>query len=284
MLWFLSVLVAAIARTGEFALFKSALRKIDPLILATAATLFTVIIYSPIFALSYIQNPVISESDIVLFVIPLSGLVNSLGLVVVLKAFKTGDFSVAVPLRDLVPIFSFFWAVLILGETVTLSIVAATLLVVIGAILLHIKNRRIDIRSRSSLYAIIAALLASFSIITDKVINTHIEPIKAALIVYGMMFVFLISFTVISGKFPDFKTTVLRKWRSVVPIPLFAIVGTLGVYTALSLANVTLVSPLIRIEVLFSVLAGGYFFKEKNMLFRLLGALFIFAGIFLIIS
>jgi len=66
-------------------------------------------------------------------------------------------------------------------------------------------------------------------------------------------------------------------------VGLITAVGSFFTFTAISLADVTVIVPVFRLEVLTSVIAGGVFFREKHMMVRIIGALLLIAGIILIL-
>ena len=284
MIWLISALIATLARTGTHVLNKDLLKNITPIILVTATSLFICLLYSPVFAFSMFQNSVISVYKFAYLGVLVSALFNSFAIIFLMQGLKSGDMSIAVPLRNLVPIFALVWGVFILGESVSFILIPATILVVVGAILLHVKKGfKLALKRKGSLSALAAALMYSFALIADKFALTYIEPIKYVFLVYIGMLICLLSFNVFKKELGKVKNFIKNKWKPIVLISALAAAGTFFTFTAISLVNVTIIAPVLRLEVLFSVIAGGFFFKEKNMWMKILGAALLFAGIILII-
>lgn len=285
MFWFISALVATLARTGTYTLNKKILKDIGPLVLTTTTTLFVCIIYSPIFFASFMQNPVISLSVTGYYAAVASGFLNAFAALLLMKALKIGDMSIAVPLRSLVPLFAMFWAILFLGEAVTLLIAASTLMIIVGALLLHMKpGLKLNLKERGSLFALSTAVIYSFTITADKIATTYIEPAKYTFLIYLLMLVFLVIFTSMERKLGSIGGFMKESWRYVLLIAVLASVGSFFTFTAISLVPLSVIAPVLRLEVLFSVIAGGLFFREQNIKIRLLGAFLLFLGVVLIVA
>jgi drug/metabolite transporter (DMT)-like permease len=283
MFWLISAIVATLARTGTHILNKRMLKDVGPLTLTASTTLFICTIYSPVFFLSVSQNPVISTNNLAYIVALVSGLLNSLAIILLMKALKFGDMSIAVPLRNLVPLFAMIWAVIFLGEMLGWLLVLSTMMIVIGALLLHIDSGfQLRLRRRGSLFAVSTAIIYSFAIVADKFATTYIEPVKYTFLIYLVMLISLLMFSMLERKLSEISGFIRKSWRPVIVIAILASVGSFFTFTAISLVPVTIIAPIFRLEVLFSVIAGGLFFREKNMLVRLLGAGLLFIGMVLI--
>lgn len=71
-------------------------------------------------------------------VLTLNGVLYVMGILPYLYAMKEGEASVVVPLFQLTPLFSYFLALIILKETLTVSQIIASLFIVFGAIIISI--------------------------------------------------------------------------------------------------------------------------------------------------
>jgi len=285
MLWFIAAIIATLARTGTYTLNKNLLKNISPLTLATSTSLFVCILCSPVFLLSVSQNPVITTHNLAYLGVAAASFLNSFAFIILMKALKSGYMSIVVPLRNLVPVFVLVWGVIFLNEPVTVALVLATFLIVIGVLLLHLgKGFHLLVKGKASLLALVAAFLYSLALIIDKFVINYITPINYAFLLYMAMFVFLFIFSAFERNLADVGGFIRNSWKPVILLAVLAFTGSFFIFTSISLANVTTIAPVLRLEVLFSVIAGGMFFKERNILIKLLGAFLLFAGIALIIA
>ncbi len=284
MFWFISAIAATLARTGTHVLNKRILKDVGPLTLSTVTTLFVCILYSPIFLLSVSVNPIITLNNMAYLGTLISGLFNTLAIVLLMRALKSGDVSIAVPLRNLVPLFAMFWAVIFLGEALSSIIVLATVMIIAGALILHTERGfHLMLKKKTSLFALSTAVLYSFAIIADKFATTYIEPVRYTFLIYLVMLVFLLVFNVLEKNLAHIMSFIKESWKPVIMIAMLALTGSFFTFTAISMVPVTLIAPILRLEVLFSVIAGGVFFREENMWFKLLGAVLLFLGVILIV-
>jgi uncharacterized membrane protein len=163
-------------------------------------------------------------------------------------------------------------------------VITATFLIVCGAMLLHIeKGFKLVLKKKASLFALSAALLYSFALIADKFVLNHIKPINYTFLVYLTTLVFLLLFNVIIKNLKNVQAILRNNWKPIVLVAVLANLGSFFTFTAISLTDVTKIAPVLRMEVLFSVVAGGLFFKEKNILFKILGSGLLIAGVLMII-
>ena len=284
MFWFISALIATFARTGAHVVNKKLLQSARSVTLVTATTFFICIIYLPIFIYSVANDPVITTYNLAYLGAVISALFNAVAIIMLMQGLKFGDLSIAVPLRNLVPVFVLIWGVAFLHEKVTPVLIIATFLIVLGAILLHFKKGfKLILRRKASLFALSAALLYSFAIIADKFALNHIKPVNFTFIVYSITFGFLMLFNILTRNLKNVRDLLKKNWKPIILVAVFANLGSFFTYTAISLVNVTKIAPIFRMEVLFSVIAGGFFFKEKNILVKIAGASLLIIGILLIV-
>ncbi len=284
MIWLLFVLIAVSFRTFWHILNKRILGNVDPIVLSTAVSLIVTIFYTPIFIALFIMNPVIATSSAAYPATVISGLLNALAIIILFTAIKFGDVSVVVPLRSLVPIFTMIWAIIFLNEIVTFQLLFATVLVVIGSVVLHLKgivNK--DVCNKASILALMTAFIYSFTLIADKIGTTYIDPLKYTYLIYSIMAASLLCYFLVKGKLGEITGFLKENWKDSLFLSFFMAAGSMFTFIAISMAPVTIVAPIFRIELILSVIAGGLFLKEKNIRMKLIGAFLIFIGIIIIL-
>lgn len=285
MLWFFVAILATLLRTGKYVVNKKVLEDVDSLTLSAAASLFTFILYSPVFLFSVSMNPIAINNWMVYLGILASGFLNSLAIYLVMKSLKLGELSVSIPLRNLVPLFALVWGVLILGEPLSLILIPAVLLIVVGASLLHMKEgMNLSFDRKPSMFALGAALLYSFAIIADKYVTNYMRPRNYVFFIYGIMVAFLFLFSKLDNRLGDVTSFIKDSWKVVIVIGILGGAGSLLTFTAISMTLVSKVAPVLRAEVLFSALAGVLFFKERNILLKIIGASLLMVGLALVVA
>lgn len=197
------------------------------------------------------------------------------------SASKVG-ISRASPLRNTTPLFAGVVAVALLGETVTVPIAVGTLLIVLGASLLGIKESETAFPYQRVylLLPVMAAFLGGFSNPMRKLAYTMIDSVPLAIcVVQGGAFAALVTYLLATGKH---RELVFRRET----LGWFGLSGVLNSaavacnMTALEMGDVVLVSPLIATTPLFTVVLSTVFLRsfEKVTLKVAAGAAAIFLG------
>ena len=285
MIWYLWALLGAVFSASYYTWTKKLLKEVNQYILAAGTFLSTFIILQ-LFALTR-DVPQISGR----FYFGVFGgvFVNVIAVTLVYKALKHTDLSLAMPIISFTPAFTLLTSFVLLGEFPTLFGLAGILLIVIGSYVLNIshdgepflKPIQHIFKTRGTVYMLIVAFLYSFGINFDKIVVINSDS------VFGYSFIPLglgLSFLVISliQKLPLIET--VRK-HGLKIVGAGAILGLTAVSVNIALTQqiVPYVISIKRMSVLFGVLFGGFFFHEKNMSHRVLGALIMVSGMIVII-
>jgi drug/metabolite transporter, DME family len=218
-----------------------------------------------------------------LLVFALAGVLSPFATQIMLfvSAAKVG-ISRASPLRNTTPLFAGLIAVLALGETLTVPIVAGTLLIISGASLLGMKDAK-DTGDYNRLYLVLpvlAALLGGFSSPMRKFGYSLIDSVTLAIcLVQGGGFVALVTYLFLTGRHRElvFRRETLF-WFGASGV-LNSVAVALNM-TALEMGDVVVVSPLIATTPLFTVLFSFIFLRSFERVTRkiAIGALAICLG------
>ena len=197
------------------------------------------------------------------------------------SATKVG-ISRASPLRNTTPLFAGLMAVLVLGETVTAAIATGTLLIIIGASLLGMKDSEAAAPYQPIylLLPIMAAFLGGFSSPMRKLGYTMIDSVPLAIwMVQGGGFAALLVYLVVTGKYRELVFRRETLWWFGLSGVLNSVAVSLNM-TALEMGDVVLVSPLIATTPLFTVILSTVFLRslERVTLKVLVGAASICLG------
>lgn len=195
--------------------------------------------------------------------------------------------SIADPIRATTPLFSAFFAILLLGERMTLPILLATLLIIVGiALLSHRGETSIqEIRLGYILYPLSASLLAGFSQVLRKFGLASVpHPFLAAAVTASSSFgIVLLTMSISERKRQTFMLT-----RQCLPFYLAAGVvislAMVSIYYALDRGRVTVVIPISSSGPLFALALSALFLRdvEKVTIQIVTGACLIVGGVLLI--
>jgi len=202
---------------------------------------------------------------------------------------KTGDISQLIPFREIPPVLlSFILAIVLLSESVSVFDFLGTLTIVVGVYVLLTHGKIIVPKISKALLAIggCGVLLAVFGVFS-KPVSLMIHPSLLNFYLYSLVFLMyifgnsamnyknqLITFKKI---FDDKKILSLSLGAS-----LSATIGTLSLFYGLTVGKAAEVLPVTRVLPVFVTLLGWLFLKEKAGLPRLIGAIVMFIGVYLI--
>ncbi len=220
-----------------------------------------------------------------------SGFIHFLYWIFLTRAYKEGDLSHVYPIMRSSPALVLVVAVLFLGEQVSFQGVCGILLVAAGVYIINMKRISAEelfaplksiINDRSTQFAFLTLISVAMYSIADKMAVDYIHPILFAFLhlFFGMCYYTpYILFTK--------KGEIIRKeWGAgSVRIIMAGVIGITGyslILIAFTIDRVSYIVSLRQLSVVFAVLMGSFWLKEKHTAMRLTGALIIFAGCFLI--
>jgi drug/metabolite transporter (DMT)-like permease len=220
-----------------------------------------------------------------------SGFIHFLYWLFLTSAYKEGDLSHVYPIMRSSPALVLMIAVLLLGEQVSLQGVAGILLVAVGVYIINMKRMSGEellapIKSmahdRSTQFAFLTLISVALYSIVDKMAVDHIHPILFSFFHLFCGMCFYTPYIVFTKNAAQIK----KEWKSgTVRIIMAGIIGIGGyalILVAFTIERVSYIVGLRQTSIVFAVLMGSHFLKEKHQGIRLTGALIIFAGGFLI--
>jgi bacterial/archaeal transporter family protein len=228
-----------------------------------------------------------------LFLVYIVSLIATIGILFSAKAFKHGNISLISPLSNIRPLFVTLLATLFLSESLMFTQVAGILMILIATYLLesdhHVSNFiepiKHLIKSKYSIFFLFATFLFSICAIFDKFILTN--KITNIYTYFFFLWLFMaINFNIVHTFNYGLKDSIdcFKKCKYLaIFVALFSLTSNLLAYQSLSLANVSLVTPVLMISTLFIVLFGGKFFHEKYLFFRIFISIIMLIGAYLVI-
>jgi len=207
------------------------------------------------------------------------------------KSYQSGgNISTNYPLTVLSPLFIPVWAFFILGEKISLLTGTGIFITVLGAVVMQIKNLSFDELKkmfqfskdyRGARYAILASFTYSFGAIFDKFkiasfsVSAYLAFIICFMAVNMIIYMLLTKRTdFIAGGFGDWKVTLLGGIALLFSFLFFRL--------ALAKIDVSVAVPLRQVSIVFAILFGVLFLKEKFRKEKIAAVIVIFIGILLI--
>ena len=284
MLWAISALGGAVLDAGYYALAKRFLASLADEVLAACAFLAT---SAFLFLISFARGiPAISPSLIQPALT--TGTINIIAAALVFLTLRRTDLSLSVPIITFTLVFLAGTSYLVLGEVPTAAGMAGILLIVFGAFCIQVSPGRAAAsppwdRARWKGIATMlgVAFLYSLSLPFDK------QVVLASDTVFGSALVNLYIgavFAAIALARGSLRRALPRAAVSAsLALGLVLAGETVAINFAYTLQIVPYVTAVKRLSILFSVLIGGFVFREEGLRYRILGALIMIGGVALIV-
>jgi uncharacterized membrane protein len=252
-------------------------------------SLFGLVFYAPLF-LFYLSKQGLPEPASFGW-IALSGFAHFLYWIFLTESYRDGDLSHVYPIMRSSPAIVLLFAVPILGEKVSAQGATGILLVAFGVYIINMKRFTpseflAPIRAIKHHRATQFAFLTLFSVaaysLVDKVAVDRIHPVLFAFLhlFFGMIYYTFYIFVTKE------KSNVKKEWaasrKTIIANGFLGIFGYSFILMAFTMERVSYIVGLRQLSILFAVLMGGHFLKEKHQTIRLTGACIIFIGAFLI--
>jgi len=291
MAWLVWSLTAAVFLALVAIANKKMVADTDILSFTVAYSWFATLLYLP--ALFYfLPQATLPSNPFVWLAYTVSAAANIFGILAINASLKHGEMSIVVPLQKLIPVFVAINAWLVLNESLTIANLTGIFILTAGSYIVLLKQGKSVLEpihafgsSTGAQMAVLSAVIYSFASIADRYAAQAIHPkIYAFLILLGMT-ISLTMYTLFLKRknFDEACKDVQRRPLKYVGVGFVVAGGFFSIMTAYSLAEATKVVPVIQIQVLINVVAGGYLFKEDNILRKLVGSLLIIGGVVLAI-
>ena len=207
-----------------------------------------------------------------------------------LKIFKTNNFSVATSYSKTEPIQAAFFGFILLSDPISFIGLIGIIIGLIGIMITSIKkiNLRINFFNLSVFYGLLSGSLfglsavlfrgASHSLFSIDYMLTSSFTLLIAIVIQTLILTFYILLT-------DIKQFYLLyfNWKDGLIVGFFGAFASICWFYAMSIQNVAYVRALGQIELIFTILASILYFKEKIIANEILGVLIILIGILIIL-
>jgi uncharacterized membrane protein len=231
----------------------------------------------------------IPHTDLIFWVVvTISSILSALGAYCDYKSIKISEVSLIAPIASFNPVFTVIISFIFLGENVGVRGIIGIMTIVAGAYMLKLSEARkgffAPIKALFNNPGVRLALLGSFiwsvEPILFKVAIFHTVPnVPPFISLVGLvMSVFL--FTPLVFKFSKNDFPKLKKYFwSFLIIGILAAVGEIAGFTAYSLTNLGFAVAVFRLSMIFTVILGWIFYKERGIKDKLIGTLVMLVGV-----
>lgn len=217
-------------------------------------------------------------------------LVDALAVTLLIRAIHSADLSDAYPLVALTPVFSLGTAFLILGEEPTLQGAIGVVVIVVGAYLLRARRSqdsllepfRLLATDRGARYMMITALMFSIMGPLFKTAMQASSPEVALTSSQWLSAIWLTGILALRGKLRGVVAELTRNAPVLSGIAVTNFLQALFNFLAFELALVAYVASVKRLGILFTVLLGYLFFREKGALRGAVAGAVMLVGVVLI--
>lgn len=289
MIWFLLVIAAVFLIVFETFLEKRTLSEARTFGFAAMFSFGNAIISVPfMFVADFAQ--INWHTLIIIYIASLFSTITSL---LIFKAMKHGAISEVAPILAILPLVVSLLAFFILGEKMNVFQVTGLLLMVTGIMFLEFKNFKSSNgifrkgRKRYILYIVLCLILGGVCAIFDKAILSGLNINAIAYLAVIQIFIafnYLIFIGIKPKLFPNFKDDLSKFWKIIILISLLACIHRYLYSSAIKIAaSIGLVVAVYKLSSLFNVFIGKRFFGETDILKKIIAAIVVLGGVFLLV-
>ena len=253
--------------------------------LATAIRTIVVLVFSwlMVFIVGS-QNEISQISSKTLLFLILSGLCTGGSWLCYFKALQLGDVNRVAPIDKSSTILTLILAFIILGEKLTLTKIAAVILIGIGTYMMITKK---DAGEKSQKgwagYAVLSAVFASLTSILGKIGISDIESNLGTAIRTAVVLIMAWIVVFVSKKQKEIKNIDRRSMAFILASGITTGLSWLSYYKALHDGNASAVVPIDKLSIIVTVAFSYFVLKEKLTKKSLAGLIIITAGTMLML-
>ena len=220
-----------------------------------------------------------------------SGFIHFIYWLFLTNSYKKGDLSHVYPIMRSSPALVLITAVLFLDEQVSVQGICGILLVTVGVYIINMKRIRTaellePIKSiandRSTRFAFLTLISVAAYSIVDKMAVSHIHPILFTFVHLLCGMCYYTPYILLTKKIAMIQREWQSGWRRIIASGVLGIIGYMLILVSFTVERVSYIVGLRQTSIVFAVLMGSHFLKEKHKGIRLAGSLIIFGGGFLI--
>lgn len=209
------------------------------------------------------------------------------------RAIRISEVSLVSSISAFNPVFTALISFIVLGESIGLRGLWGIALVCLGAYLLELSKLKNDLLApfknllgdRGVQLSLLAYFLWAITPIFEKTAIKHTYPEVPPFASFAGLGLSTVIFFAVAFKPSKIPVKVIKKF-----IPIFLLLGVLGALgqtsamIAFSSTNLGFATAIFKLSIIFTVIFGWLFFKEKNIKDRLLGSVVMLGGVLLLVT
>ena len=220
----------------------------------------------------------------------IGGISQIIATLLLLKIFKTNNFSVATSYSKTEPIQAAFFGFILLSDPISFIGLIGIIIGLIGIMITSIKkiNLRINFFNLSVFYGLLSGSLFGLSAVLFRGASHSLFSIdymltsSFTLLIAIVIQTFILTFYILLSDIKQFYLLYFN-WKDGLIVGFFGAFASICWFYAMSIQNVAYVRALGQIELIFTILASILYFKEKIIANEILGVLIILIGILIIL-
>ena len=243
--------------------------------------------------LNYFSNTTfqISNINITFFIYCLfGGLSQIIATFLLLKIFKISNFSVATSYSKTEPIQAALFGFILLNDSISLMGFIGILIGLVGIVITSIKklNFKNTVFNISVLYGLLSGALFGLSAVMFRGAShslfslDYVLTSSFTLLIAISIQTFILTLYIVFKDIKQFNL-LYTNLQDGLTVGFFGALASICWFYAMSVQNVAYVRALGQIELIFTILASIFYFKEKITLRQLIGIFVIFLGLLLIL-
>ena len=246
-----------------------------------------VVVGAVIFAPFGISSLLSDGTDLVrwLPLVLVSGALQVVYFLVLQRGYRLGDVSVVYPLaRGTGPLLAVILAIVLLGERPSWVALVGAAVVVAGVMIIGFAGgaQHAGANRTGILYGLgVGVIIAVYTLWDASAVTVHEMPPIG--FYWGSVVVQLVILAVPAlRRWPETVATARKNWIAVLLFGFLAPFAYILILYAIQLAQVSIIAPAREVSVVLVGLAGWLLFKEPHPVQRLIGAVVVLAGVFLL--
>jgi uncharacterized membrane protein len=284
MIWFIFALLTAFFESLKDVSSKKSLKNIDVYIVSWSFRFFALLFLLPL--LLFIEIPPLGREFWT--VLPVAGVLGTIATILYMKAIKSSEISITIPMITFTPLFLLITSPIIVNEFPNFAGLIGVLLIVTGSYLLNVRERnngyiapfRKLLSEPGPKLMLLVAFIWSISSNFDKIGVLNSSPIFWVIAVD--IFLTLILTPIMLYRSRGNLGQIRTGFKALIPIGLFSALTLIFQMNAIKLALVAYVISVKRTSAIMSVLLGYFIFREKGIKERLIGVMVMVTGVMFI--
>jgi drug/metabolite transporter (DMT)-like permease len=280
MTWFLLSILSALFDGMKNLYAKKLTKQFDEYLLAFSTSIIIVLCLLPI--VWFLGIPSIGEKFI--FSMLITGIINAITLVLILKAIKLTDISLVAPLFSLSPALLLITSPFIIGEFPSLIGLIGIFCIMLGTYILNFKKKfslepiTCILKNDGQKLILIVAILWAISSNFYKIGMENSSPIFFIFLLNVFISILLFPFMLRKARFIKLR----NNWMNIIPLGILSAGTSVFQWIAASMTLIIYALSIKRLSILISVVGGIFLFKEKKSFQRIIATMIILLGIYLI--